>query len=411
MFEDSEPSLADYALGRRPDRTYFHASFQLRLPTSRDFGHWARYVVKVFDEPDEWIERAQARSDLEWTEDVVHETPGGRRQVKFQVAREAGRIRQIEIERVRVVGGIAEIEQILRLDRDGARRLIDVVAALQHVPVEGGENSVRIDDQTLRDFFADPDAMATLYQRDPERIRELIESDASASDVLALAHRREVVQRFRELLTDADAFAAAQREIAGGREGVWQRFLEANPWILGISLAGQLLTSWDPSRLEQVVAGASITGPGKRVDALLETSGRIRSLVFAEIKHHETELLAGSEYRSGCWAPSGELTGAVIQAQQTVDIAVRAIGAELRDTDEHGAETSEAVHVVRPRSFVIAGRLDQLRSSSGVHTAKYRSFELYRRNLYEPEIVTFDELLARAQWHISLAEREHHPSV
>lgn len=368
------------------------------------------YVVKVFDEPTGWVEKADASSSLEWTEEVVYETPAGRRQVKFQVAREAGRIGQIEIEQVRLVGGVPQLDQILRLDRDGAQRLIDVVTALQHVPVEGGESTARIDDQTLRDFFADPDAMARLYERDPERIRELIESDTSAEDVVALAHRRDVVERFRELLTDADAFDDAQRREGGGPERVWQRFLEANPWILGISLAAQLLTSWDQSRLEQLVAGPSITGPGKRADALLETSGRIRALVFAEIKHHRTDLLA-SEYRSGCWPPSGELAGAVVQAQQTVDIAVRAIGAQLRDRDEEGAETGEAVHVVRPRSFVIAGQLDELRGASGVHTAKYRSFELYRRNLYEPEIVTFDELLARAEWHISLAERGNATSI
>lgn len=410
MLDDDQPSLAEYALGRRPDRTYLHASFQLQLPTSRDFGEWARYVVKVFDEPTEWIERADASSSLEWTEEVVYETPAGRRQVKFQVAREAGRIRQIEIEQVRLVGGVPQLDQILRLDRDGAQRLIDVVTALQHVPVAGGESTTRIDDQTLRDFFADPDAMARLYERDPERIRELIESDASAEDVVAIAHRRDVVERFRELLTDADAFQEAQRRDGGGPERVWQDFLEANPWILGISLAAQLLTSWDPTRLEQLVAGPSITGPGKRVDALLETSGRIRALVFAEIKHHRTNLLA-SEYRSGCWTPSGELTGAVVQAQQTVDIAVRAIGAQLSERDEEGAETGDAVQVVRPRSFVIAGQLDQLRGATGVHTAKYRSFELYRRNLYEPEIVTFDELLARAEWHISLAERGNATSI
>jgi hypothetical protein len=173
-----------------------------------------------------------------------------------------------------------------------------------------------------------------------------------------------------------------------------------------VSLAGQLLTSWDPERLEQLVAGPSISGPGKRVDALLETSGRIRSLVFAEIKHHETDLLASNEYRSGCWAPSAELAGAVTQAQRTVDMAVNDIGTRLPDTDEEGAETGEAVQVVRPRSFVIVGQLDQLRRPGGVHTAKYRSFELFRRNLYEPEIVTYDELLARAEWHITMAEQE-----
>lgn len=410
MLDDSSANLAEYALGRRPDRTYLHASFRLRLPTSRDFGEWARYVVKVFDEPRDWTERTEPFTDLDWTEEVVDATPGGRRQVKFQVARQAGQIRQIEIEQVRTVGGEAQLLQILRLDREGARRFIDLVTALEHVSIEGGEHTVRIDDQTLRDFFADPDAMVTLYERDPERFRELIRSDASADHVVALAHRREVVQRFRQLLTDPDAFAEAQGVIGGGREAVWQRFLEANPWILGGSLAGQLLTSWNPRRLEQLVAGSSITGPGKRVDALLETSGRIRSLVFAEIKHHETALLAGAEYRSGCWAPSGDLVGAVTQAQQTVDIAVRAIGAQLRYTDEEGTETGEAVHIVRPRSFVIVGQLDQLRGQCGVHTAKYRSFELYRRNLYEPEIVTYDELLARAEWHVTVAEQADSPA-
>jgi hypothetical protein len=38
--------------------------------------------------------------------------------------------------------------------------------------------------------------------------------------------------------------------------------------------------------------------------------------------------------------------------------------------------------------------------------AKFRSFELFRRNLHEPEIVTYDELLARAEWHVEIAERE-----
>lgn len=152
---------------------------------------------------------------------------------KFQVAREAGRIRQIEIEQVRFVGGVPQLDQILRLDRDGAQRLIDVVSALQHVPVEGGETTVRIDDQTLRDFFADPDAMARLYERDPERIRELIESDTSAEDVVALAHRCGVVQRFRELQTDEGAFDEAQRREGGGPERVMATVPRSEPVDLG----------------------------------------------------------------------------------------------------------------------------------------------------------------------------------
>lgn len=400
------PDAVTYALGRRTDRTYLSRSFRLGLPRSTDSGECARYVTKVFDTPAEWIERDHPQSDLEWTEDLMRVTPGGRRQLKVQVARAAGQVRQIDIEQVQTVGGVQQLQRILRLDREAARRFIDLIETLDLIPVEGGEHTVRIDDQTLREFFADPDAVSRLYQNAPERFRDLIQSDASADDVVALAHRRAVVARFRALVTNPGEFAEAQVAVGGRPEAVWQRFLEDNPWILGISLAGQMLQSWDDKKLEQVVAGSSVAGPGKRVDALLRTSGRIRSLVFAEIKHHQTRLLGGSEYRPGCWPPSAELVGGVTQVQQTVDRAVRQIDQRLADTDEEGVETGEATWLIRPRSFLIIGDLEELRGGGGVHPDKHQSFELYRRNLHEPEIVTFDELLARAEWHVEVAERE-----
>lgn len=245
-----------------------------------------------------------------------------------------------------------------------------------------------------------------LYDIDPRLFARLIEKDATAEDAIAMAHRRAVVQRFRRLLTEPEFFDGAAREFNGRKEAVWQRLLEDNPWILGVSLTGQLLTSWSADRLEQIVAGFSASGPGKRADALMHTSGQIRALVFAEIKHHETELLRG-EYRPGAWAPSPELSGGVAQVQQTIHLASRQIAeARLAETDDSGAETGEYTYLVRPRSFLILGNLDELRGSGGVHRAKYESFELYRRNLYEPEIITFDELLARAEWHVAaLQER------
>ena len=40
----------------------------------------------------------------------------------------------------------------------------------------------------------------------------------------------------------------------------------------------------------------------------------------------------------------------------------------------------------------------KFRSEHGVNTEKYRSFELYRRNISRPEIITFDELYERAKF-------------
>jgi len=403
-----QPNEVTWARGRLTGRTYLHATFTLDLRASQDYGQPARFVVKVFDESGVVLTKG-ADPDLEWTEEVVMTTPGGRKQVKIQVARESGHVREIQLQKVPISGDATKLETLLTLGRDDSARLIDLIRALDYIPVEGGESTVRLDDQTIRDVFADPSAIHTLYGNDPERFRELIEADPSADDIIAVAHRQEVVSTFRTLLDDPAYFDAMRTEWAKdgsklSREGVWQVFLETNPWILGVALGGQLLTSWDNDKLEQVVAGFSIGGPGKRADALLRTSGKVRSLVFAEFKHHETDLLQGSSYRSGCWPASTELVGGVTQVQQTVMLACRQLGDRLFDKAPDGSNTGEATYLLRPRSYLILGHLNQLRGTGGgVHDDKFQSFELYRRNLYEPEVITFDELLARAEWHVQVA--------
>jgi Domain of unknown function (DUF4263) len=378
-----------YALGRYPDRTYISRTFPLDLRNSQDYGHPARYITKVFDEPTE-VEPLGDQPDIEWTEAVVYETPAGRKQIKIQIARQAGQVREIEIQKVPTNGDATRMETLLKLDRDSSARLIELMRNIQYVPVEGDEGTVRLDDAAMREFFADPQNVIGAYRRSPDGFRQAIASDPTATDVVAIAHRRATVERFRRLLED-EAFFDAERA-SGGKEAVWQRLLEANPWILGVGLTGQLLTSWDEHKLEKVVAGFSVAGAGKRTDALLRTTGSVRSLVFAEIKHHRTDLLATAPYRPECWSPSTELAGAVSQVQQTVELASCQIGEALPDVDADGAETGEHTYLVRPRSFLIVGNLDQLRGQTGgVHRAKQRSFELYRRNLYEPEIITFDE--------------------
>ena len=70
------------------------------------------------------------------------------------------------------------------------------------------------------------------------------------------------------------------------------------------------------------------------------------------------------------------------------------IGERVFDKDIEGAETERSTFLIRRRSFLIIGDLYQLYGTSGgVNVHKLRSFELYRRNLYETEIIAFDELL------------------
>jgi len=90
-----------------------------------------------------------------------------------------------------------------------------------------------------------------------------------------------------------------------------------------------------------------------------------------------------------------------------VHLASQQIGSALRDLGDEGAEIGDATYLYRPRSFLIIGNTGQLRGTNGGPIPqRVNSFELYRRNLYEPEVLTVDELLARAEWNVALAETE-----
>jgi Shedu protein SduA, C-terminal len=389
----------DFALRRLPNRVYWSGIFTLQFESSRDVGQPARYVTRVFDTFDE---SDPTDERWEWMEGELYRSPAGRVQVRAMVAREAGAVRQIRIEKVTA----SKLETLVTLHRDRAQALIDFVKSLEYVPLEGDGARVHMDEQLLRDLFEDPNAMSSLYARSPEQFRDLIRDDATAQDLAALAHRREVVHMFRSWLEDEDLFDTVSAE-AGGPERAWQKLFEANPWILGIGLGGQLLTSWDDERLEQVVGGQTIQESGKRIDALLRTQGSISSMVLAEVKHHRQDLLASTSYRPGCWAPSKELAGGVVQAQQTAYRASQDLRGYVADRAPDDSDLNTGTFVVRPRSYLVIGRLDEMVSSfGGVHRDKFRSFELYRRNLYEPEILTFDEVLARAEWQISQLDAE-----
>lgn len=399
--EEREGSFAELRL---PERTYLSRSF----PRPWDPSVPVRIVHKVFDPATE--------TDLEFdgTRWLLYESPKGRVQFTLFISRRPGHVSELRIERIQHnASGKAVAKTLVHLQDDDARRLVELLRNLAHFPVEG-QPTTRIDDALLADLLARPEQIAPdqvvrLYRTNPALFRNVISSDVAANDVVALAKRRAQVARFRTLLTDRSAFDAATSETRDGSpERVWQEFFEENPWILGTGLSGQLFTSWSEEKLEQVVAGSSVVGSGKRADAFLRTSGVIRFLTFAEFKTHLTPLLKNRDYRPGVWAPHQEVVGGVAQAQTTVELAVRQIGTALQEKAEDGSDIiGEVTFLTRPRSYLVVGHLDQLLGEGGgPHREKVRSFELYRRSLREPEIVTFDELLARAEWVVEVEAEE-----
>lgn len=288
-------------------------------------------------------------------------------------------------------------------------KLVEFLNQIQSMPLSE-KGPMTVADESLAQHVISRSDVQKLVRENEELFAEVIASEVTKEDLVAVAYRKKQLEVFRKLLADDQYFEKLKSVKSYSSEALWQAFFEKNSWIFGYGLNYVYLSSWDKDKLEQVVAGYSVGGHGKRVDALLRSRGVISSLCFVEIKTHKTQLLEPKPYRSGCWAPSRDLAGAVSQAQGTASLATQSV-LKLTGTDDHGNPTGEDAYGYMPKSFVVVGSLDEFKGEHGVNEERYRSFELFRRNTLSPEIVTFDELYQRARFIVQQHEVGPVPSA
>ena len=280
---------------------------------------------------------------------------------------------------------------------DEIGKLIEFLNHIQSVPLKNSGPLKITDEDLCRVVLSNVQAQA-LFQDNQELFAEVIRSAVTKEDVVSVGYRKRQLLVFQQLLENDEYFNTVKAQKQCNNEAVWQKFFEKNPWIFGYGLSYIQLSSLDDKKLEQVVHGHTVSAHGKRVDALLKTRGVISSLCFVEIKTHKTALLSSQPYRAGCWSPSPELSGAISQVQGTVALATESIKSKLSLTDVVGNPTGEEAFNYMPKSFLIVGSLHEFVGNHGVNQERYRSFELFRRNIISPEIVTFDELYERARF-------------
>lgn len=330
---------------------------------------------------------------------VLRVTRGGRQMIKAVFLEDSRALKTLTLQKY-VGDGFVPAEQHFTFTGSEIDTLIEFLASIPMIPLEDGSKR-HLSAAELRNLFLTKAGAQQLFGAHEELFVEAAQNAALKRDLIALGYRRAQLARFERLLDDPNFFAAERNALGPNKrpEDVWQAFFEANPWIFGHGLSYVFSTALDDRKLEQVVQGASVAGPGKRVDALMKTRARINSLCFVEIKRHDTPLLAGTkDYRSGAFAPSPELGGGIAQVQATVQAAVERVGQRIELADSQGNPTGETLFNFDPRAFLVIGSLGEFDTPHGPNEAKFRSFELFRRNVRRPEIITFDELLHRARF-------------
>lgn len=390
----------EYFKNKRPDRVYLSRSLSQKQYKKdengevQEFERPFRVVSKIVDS----VESHQFFKDGKQVS--LRITGGGRQEIVAKFYEDTRGVFTLQIQRYTVESG-APHNTYFTFVNDEIAILYNFLRNIDALPLRD-ELGARLDDKFVSNLVLTRDQAVSLLASQPDLVEELVRTRVSARDIAELGHRRRQLSEFARLLEDDNYFEARRQNMGEkrGAEAVWQTFFEENTWIFGYGLNYVLNSPLDGAKLETAVKGHDFLGAGKRVDALLKTQGLISALSFGEIKTHKSSLLklVAQPYRKECWQVSDELSGGIAQVQRSVQASLTNIRHKIELKDTSGAPTGETFFLYQPRSFLVIGSLSEFRVAHGINEEKYSSFELFRRNLNAPEIVTFDELYERAKY-------------
>lgn len=162
------------------------------------------------------------------------------------------------------------------------------------------------------------------------------------------------------------------------KEGRWQAFLNKNSFILSLAFGYPIIKVKDQAS----VGGRKLSGSGEKITDFLVKNSLTNNTALFEIKTPQAKLLNKTAYREGIFTPSLDLSGSINQALDQKYQFQKQI-AQIKDASRIYNIESYAIH-----SCLIIG-------TTPTDVDQQKSFELYRRNSKDVQIVTFDELLEK----------------
>ncbi len=234
-----------------------------------------------------------------------------------------------------------------------------------------------------------PTALAKLVAKDVENIAiDLSKSDQSLTISIIEKNAKKIAQdqpaKLLKLRDDIELVTLEQliekyEKMLGKRlsEGHWQALFNENPFILSMAFGCPIIKVQDQAS----VGGRKISGSGDKITDFLAKNSMTNNTAIIEIKTPQ-ELLTGKEYRDSVYSPSVALSGSLNQALDQKYKLQKNI-ASIKETSRIYDVETYAVHC----ALIIGQMPDDLE--------KQKSFEIFRRNSRDVEIITFDELLEK----------------
>jgi hypothetical protein len=161
-------------------------------------------------------------------------------------------------------------------------------------------------------------------------------------------------------------------------EARWQEFFNENPFILNMAFGYPVIKVRDQAS----VGGRKLSGDGEKITDFLVKNSLTNNTAIFEIKTPKTPILNKTPFRDGVYTPAADLSGSINQVLDQKYQFQKQI-AQIKDNTRLYDIESYAVHCC-----LVIGK-----TPDGDDQKK--SFELFRRNSKDVEIVTFDELLEK----------------
>ncbi|WP_138418220.1 Shedu immune nuclease family protein [Aquibacillus sediminis] len=177
-------------------------------------------------------------------------------------------------------------------------------------------------------------------------------------------------------------------------EKFWQDLLKENTWVLSQLFSNPTVLIED----EAYVGGKTTNNDSGKLVDFLYANPFSKDAVLIEIKTPTTPLVTSTEYRTGVHSAHKDLMGAVAQVLTYKGTLQSEYSNILVNNIRNGKNTD--YDVINPCCVVIAGRFDALEELSHKH-----SFELYRKELKNVIVITFDELFMKIRSLIDLLEK------
>ena len=168
--------------------------------------------------------------------------------------------------------------------------------------------------------------------------------------------------------------------LGNGTEQYWQDFFKRNAWIISQVFSIPCILYDD----QAYVGGKSFSGTGGNLPDFLYENKLTKNLAIVEIKTPKTQLL-GQPYRGNSYSMSKEFSGAISQVLSYKQSL-------LNEFNSIYVNSGGNVEAFSPRCVVVLGNTNELKTDR----TKMGSFENFRACLNGVTVLTYDELLSRA---------------